>query len=101
MRSECSENFKNTTDQMFTDIEKSEVISTEHVRAICVESKSWPVQNNKPNIPSCLNSIWNEWVTKYKNQFKVKEKDQLITKPKIVDLSLELGSMVLQANLGK
>ena len=86
---------------MFTDIEKSEVISTEHVRAICVESKSWPVQNNKPHIPSCLNYIWNEWVTKYKNQFKVKEKDQLITKPKIVDLSLELGSMVLQANLGK
>lgn len=43
MRSECSENFKNTTEQMFTDIKLSETIITPHVTVICVESKSWPV----------------------------------------------------------
>jgi len=39
MRNECSEQFKNATDQMFTDIEKSEAITTKHIKAICVESK--------------------------------------------------------------
>lgn len=93
MRSECSEHFKNTTEQMFTDIKHSEAVSTSHVKALCVESKTWPVQNLKTNIPPCLTSSWNEWVTGYKAQFKQKQK--------IIDISFDHGSITLQANLGK
>ncbi len=51
---------------MFTDIKLSEAVSNKQVRALCVESKTWPIQNPKLNIPTCLTSIWNEWVTEYK-----------------------------------
>ena len=88
MKSESSENFKNTTEQMFTDIKFSEAVSTPLVRSICIESKTWPVSNPKiPSIPFCLDKPWSDWVSNYKAQFKQKQK--------LVDINFDHGSIVL------
>ena len=42
-RRECSENFKNSVEQMATDVKVSETIKLQQIQTICVEAKTWPI----------------------------------------------------------
>ncbi len=98
-RSESTENFKSTVDQMLVDTQASIDCkhTTEQLQVVCVDVKVWPIKKQmlapeaKIKLPQQLNTIFESFLDHYKQTFKAK----------LVQPCIDLGMCVLFANISK